>query len=66
MTCKFAIGLSFELVDFTNGASFLDQLESVLKRDKKPSRTTFNWKLILRVERTAIAKFSSQCQKHCA
>ena len=44
MTCKFAIGLSFELVDFTNGASFLDQLESVLKRDKKPSRTTFNWK----------------------
>ena len=66
MTCKFAIGLSFELVDFANGASFLDQLESVLKRDKKPSRTTFNWKLILRVEHTAIAKFSSQCQKHCA
>lgn len=59
MTCKFAIGLSFELVDFTNG-------ESVLKRDKKPSRTTFNWKLILRVEHTAIAKFSSQCQKHRA
>ena len=66
MTCKFAIGLSFELADFTNGASFLDQLESVLKRDKKPSRTTFNWKLILRVEHTAIAKFSSQCQKHRA
>ena len=66
MTCKFAIGLSFELVDFTNGASFLDQLESVLKRDKKPSRTTFNWKLILRVEHTAIAQFSSQCQKHRA
>lgn len=66
MTCKFAIGLSFELVDFTNGASFLDQLESVLKRDKKPSRTTINWKLILRVEHTAIAKFSSQCQKHRA
>ena len=66
MTCKFAIGLSFELVDFTNGASFLDQLESVLKRDKKPSRTTINWKLILRVEHTAIAKFSSQCQKYRA
>ena len=66
MTCKFAIGLSFELVDFTNGASFLDQLESVLKRDKKPSRTTINWKLILRVEHTAIAKFSSQCQKQRA
>lgn len=66
MTCKFAIGLSFELVDFMNGASFLDQLESVLKRDKKPSRTTFNWKLTLRVEHTAIAKFSSQCQKHRA
>lgn len=66
MTCKFAIGLSFELVDFTNGASFLDQLESVLKRDKKPSRTTFNWKLILCVEHTALAKFSSRCQKHRA
>ena len=66
MTCKFAIGLSFELVDFTNSASFLDQSQSVLKREKKPSRTTFNWKLILCVEHTAIAKSSSQCQKHRA